>query len=268
MKRSVRFKYFSGVLYEVIVSNKNIFEDSPLPRCPPRRKKRGSVPLDMEDIEEGEPSGKAPSDLGRKRAAKRVFDLVACNPDLDLFCTFTLDRSRIDRYDYGVVVKKLNIFLDNHVRRHGLKYVLVAEHHKDGAIHFHALMNRALRMADSGKRDKRGHIVYNLPQWEWGFTTAISCYGKRSHVTKYITKYITKQGEKVGGRWYYHGGKLLEPTYSYADCHFRDDAHPTAGEALTAFPQSADGFPPAFHFVPEEPFIEGLQMFIFRKEEF
>ena len=152
----------------------------------------------------------------KRRARKAVYDYVGCNPDLDLFCTFTLDKEKIDRYDYNQIIRKVKYYLDNRVRRHGLKYVMVAEYHKDKAIHFHALINSAaVDMVDSGHCDSSGHKVYNLPSWKWGFTTAIKTYGERSGVCGYIVKYITKSDEKVGGRWYYHGGDLETPTYKY-----------------------------------------------------
>lgn len=213
MRRNVRFKYCAGELVEIMISNLCIFEDEPFSDSV---SKASSKPQEERKAEQGETACEDEKKRdGRRRAAKRVYDLVRSNPELDLFCTFTLDQTKIDRYDYKAIVKKLNNFLDNHVRRDGLKYVLVAERHKDGAIHFHALMNKALKMVDSGKTDKGGHKIYNLPQWGLGFTTAIVTYGDRDSVCKYITKYITKSEEKVGGRWYYHGGKLSEPTYVY-----------------------------------------------------
>lgn len=213
MRSNVRFKYCAGELVEIMISNLCIFENEPLSET---AHKVSSKPQEERNAEKGEIACEDEKKRdGRRRAAKRVYDLVRSNPDLDLFCTFTLDQTKIDRYDYKAIVKKLNNFLDNHVRRDGLKYVLVAERHKDGAIHFHALMNQVLKMVDSGKTDKGGHKIFNLPQWGLGFTTAIVTYGNRDSVCKYITKYITKSDEKVGGRWYYHGGKLSEPSYEY-----------------------------------------------------
>lgn len=168
----------------------------------------------------------------RKRAAnrarKRLYDLAMCN-DFDLFITLTLDPREIDRYDYNAVVKKLNVWLDNKVRRHGLRYVLVPELHKDGAIHFHGFINsKAVRLVDSGRVCK-GQKVYNLPDWKLGFTTAIYLYGDRQNAAKYICKYVVKQlesGQKVGGRYYYHGGQLEEPRTVLFDW----DAQPEGNE--------------------------------------
>lgn len=158
-------------------------------------------------------------DRARRRARSAVRDLGMCN-DWSWFVTLTLDPQRINRYDPAEVVRHLNHWLDNHVRRHGLKYVLVPEHHKDGAIHFHGFFNDALPVVPSGHRDKGGHPIYNLPSWGWGFSTAIGLYGCRAAAVAYCCKYVAKQQEKIGGRWYYSGGKLRRPEVSWCDVDF------------------------------------------------
>lgn len=151
-----------------------------------------------------------------RRARAQVRELALAN-DLGLFVTLTLDGSVIDRYDMAAITKKLNVWLDNQVRRRGLAYVLVPERHKDGAIHFHGLFNDALEVVDSGHTDKECHAIFNLPRWSLGFTTAIRLYGDREKAIGYVTKYIGKQGEKPGGRWYYSGGDLRRPEVTYCD---------------------------------------------------
>lgn len=183
----------------------------------------------------------------KRRARAAVFDLAMSN-DFDYFVTFTLDASKVDRYDPVEVTRKLNRWLDNRVRRNGLKYILVPELHKDGAIHFHGFVNDALIVVDSGTisigggkpkkprsarqraewLDHGGHIVYNLPAWSLGFTTAIQLYGERQRAINYVCKYITKSVDKVGGRWYYSGGTLQRPQVLLFDDDFdrftgRDD---------------------------------------------
>lgn len=175
----------------------------------------------------------------RRRARSAVRDIAYANDDMDMFVTFTLDAAKIDRYDVGEITKKLNIWLDNRVRRNGLKYVLVPELHKDGAVHFHGLVNAAaLSPVDSGTLTKGGarprkprgaaarnalladgwQVVYNLPEWTYGFSTGIYLYGERGAAVNYTTKYIEKTTEKVGGRWYYSGGALERPAVYFEDC--------------------------------------------------
>lgn len=162
---------------------------------------------------------RAALDRAKRRAKSAVRDLAYSN-DFRYFVTLTLDQTKINRYDIREITRRLNYWLDNHVRRHGLKYVLVAEHHKDGAVHFHGFFNDALEAVDSGHVDKKRHRVYNLPAWDFGFTTAIKLYGDRHKAVGYVCKYITKAEEKVGGRWYYSGGGLRRPAVDYLSVDF------------------------------------------------
>lgn len=155
----------------------------------------------------------------QRRARAAVRDLGLCNP-WRFFVTLTLDGSRINRYDPVEVLRHLRYWLDNQVRRRGLAYVLVPEHHKDGAIHFHGFFNGALPAVDSGHKDKGGHTVYNLPSWGWGFSTAIELYGERAAAVNYCCKYISKEQSKIGGRWYYSGGALERPAVEWTDVDF------------------------------------------------
>lgn len=267
---NVRYKYYQGELVEIMICSRSIFNSDGAQTGAKRGGRVGGKGKQKNDYSEAQSAAcgalseaededkdnKESIDRAQRRARKAVYDLCGCNPDLDLFCTFTLDAKKIDRYDYSEVYKRLRVWLDNRVRRDGLKYVLVAEHHKDGAIHFHSLCNSgALHIVDSGRKDSGGHNIYNLPAWKYGFSTAIKCYGKsRAGVCGYITKYITKSGEKVGGRWYYHGGKLAAPEYDYKSLDF-DTFH------VKQAPPGFDGFT----FQPEG---FGAEFKIFRKVEF
>lgn len=150
----------------------------------------------------------------RRRAAAAVTDYALAN-DFQFFVTLTFDRQRVDRWNDSEVMRVTKNWLDNMVRRNGLAYVLVPERHKDGAIHFHGFFNGALGGVDSGHRTKAGQVIYNLPRWPWGFTTAMEVYGEYGAAVGYVCKYITKGGEKVAGRWYYHGGQLVKPEVEY-----------------------------------------------------
>lgn len=173
----------------------------------------------------------------RRRAAVALRDLALCN-DWTWFVTLTLDPSKVDRYDPKEVTKRLNRWLDNRVRKNGLHYLIVPELHQDGALHYHGLFDDALPVTDSGTisrpgdkkprrpRSKRrreqwlaegGHVVYNLPSWSLGFSTAIGLYGERLAAINYVSKYITKATQKAAGRWYYHSSNLKQPDIMYND---------------------------------------------------
>lgn len=179
------------------------------------------------------------------RARARVKDYALSTLSLDLFVTLTLDKDKVDRYDLSNFMKPFKNWLDNSVRRRGLVYILVPEYHKDGAIHFHGLINSAaFELVDSGafssdefkkprkprserqrldwiSRPDEFHRVYNIPEWKYGFTTAIFLYGERAAAVSYVLKYIGKESSKIGGRYYYSGGALQLPEREYI-C-FNDD---------------------------------------------
>ena len=191
-----------------------------------------------------------------RRAKQNLRDLALCN-EMKYFVTLTLDQAVIDRHDMAAITRKLNAWCSNQVQRSGLAYILVPERHKDGAIHFHGFINDAMEIVDSGTLSvpwakkprkprskaqraewlaKGGHIVYNLPGWPLGFTTAIELYGDPVAAVNYCCKYVGKQQggsgetgstslpEKIGGRWFYHGGCHNRPDIRYADIDFDDMA--------------------------------------------
>lgn len=171
-------------------------------------------------IENDSPSRKAydlgGSAKGRSRARTKLYDLARCNWDLDAMFTLTFDAAKVDRTNYGEIIKALNTWLSNRVRRFGLKYVAVPEYHADGAsIHLHGMCNfDALTTTYSGHRHK-GRKVWNIADFPYGFTVVKKIDETdtdRQAVAAYICKYITKDFQKVGGRYFLHGGELTKPT--------------------------------------------------------
>lgn len=192
-------------------------------------------------------------DASRRRARRKIFDYIICN-DFDMFVTLTLDAKLIDRNDYGAIIKRLNTWLGNRVKRKGIRYIGVPEYHKNGGLHFHFAVNGAdkFRLIDSGTvtvdgRKKpiradtarfRGyapeqcHTVYNLPEWKLGFSTAILTYGDRGALAHYLSKELCKDVQKslvksgsidkIGGRWYLHGGHFEKPVVELANRNFEE----------------------------------------------
>lgn len=171
--------------------------------------------------EKGKKSKGADMERSMRRARAKLRRLALAN-EFRYFVTLTLDPAKIDRYDGAAVTRALGRWADNMVRRHGLRYILVPEQHKDGAFHFHGFMaGRGLVAQDSGV-EWDGRPVYNLPQWTLGYTTAQELYGEYSAAVGYCCKYIGKQaGERPLGRWYYSGGALREPDKTYCDLEYR-----------------------------------------------
>lgn len=228
---NARFKFIRGELVEVMCSSAPVFNGDGyglIDRTHGRRPRRSeSDPADV--------------DRARKRAARRLGDLIQCN-DWRYFVTLTFDGEQIDRADYAAVIRRVNTYLDNRVRRHGWSYVGVVEYHKDHrGLHFHFLVDGDVRVVDSGcvlRPDKKrpvkrstahdqGYLdeqlctVYNICDWSLGFSTAIEVYGNPRALARYVGKYLTKsETDKIGGRWFYHGGDLKEPEYKYNNLDF------------------------------------------------
>lgn len=174
----------------------------------------------------------ADMDRSMRRARAKLRRMALAN-EFEYFVTLTLDKEKIDRYDPKAIMQRVNRWLDNMVRRHGLRYFLVPEQHKDGAFHFHGFFaGEGLQIVDSGHQHD-GRTVYNLPQWAYGFSNAQRLYGTYSAAVGYVCKYIGKQdGARPMGRWYYSGGALKEPPKEYMTVDYRDICEQFCGEAV------------------------------------
>lgn len=240
ISHTARMKSYPDGSFELLASDVPCFRQSGWEEHG-REAARGTSAADKTRREATEGTSAADQERSMRRAAGRVRDLALCN-DFRWFVTLTLDPAKIDRRDMGALTHVLNRWSDNRVRRKGLRYILVPERHKDGAIHLHGFFNDALPLVDSGtvslpggkprkprSRKQReewlsagGKIVYNIPDWSLGFSTALQLTGDYHAAVAYVCKYVRKQQEKIGGRWYYSGGKLQEPEVSYLDIGYRE----------------------------------------------
>ena len=166
-----------------------------------------------------------------KRSREKVFDIAFENISLwKYMVTFTLDRQKIDRYDADEVRRRFQKWLDNCVQRKDFNYILVAEPHEDGAIHFHGLLSDGLAYQDSGRVDKHGRRIFDVLDYPFGFARAVPIdEGTESNCCKYITKYMAKDFTKIFGRMYWAGGKRLtrDVRCEYLDMDF--DSIPVEG---------------------------------------
>ena len=177
-----------------------------------------------------------------RRAASQLRDIALSTP-FRWFVTLTISPGRLDRYDDSAVLRAFRVWANNAVQRCGIAYAVVPERHKDGAIHFHGFVTDGLPLVDSGtisvpglkrpirpKNDEKrgemlqngGKIVYNVPGWSWGFSTALPISGDYGAAVSYVCKYVRKEGERIGGRWVYKGGRLGRPVIDYADIDIRE----------------------------------------------
>lgn len=211
-KHYAKFIEYPDGSYDIMASNRKVFGPRPerITKSSAEGKRTENCPSKKEKPK------KADLERARRRARAQVRRLALCN-EFRWFVTLTIDPKKIDSYDAAMVIKRLNQWLSNRVKRDGLRYVLVPERHKSGRIHFHGFFSDSLQAVDSGHKDSEGHPVYNLPQWDYGFTTAIALYGEYPKAVAYVCKYIGKDSEKIGGRWYYSGGKLEKPVEKFVD---------------------------------------------------
>lgn len=221
----------AGEVLEVCTASRPIFRDTGFDPLPTQKS-----PASTQKSPASTQSSPESSQKGARRARKDLFLCAACNPDLDTFITFTQAPDRVaDRYDYKEAVHRLGVWLDNRVRRKGLKYIFVPELHQDGAIHWHGLCNRsALKLVDSGHRDRKGRTIFNVQDWTVGFSTA-TLVGEHLAACRYVTKYIAKgmAAGTIGGRYWLHGGQLARPIV-----HLFDTEQPLPGAAAYDVPEA------------------------------
>lgn len=128
------------------------------------------------------------------RAKNKIYYIARSNV-WEWFVTLTLDQKKINRYDYGLLSRKVRKWLE-HLRERkapDMYYLIVPERHKDGAWHFHALIggSTGLKFVESGHFDESGNTIYNFENWKFGFSTATKVQDT-ARVSSYIAKYVTK----------------------------------------------------------------------------
>lgn len=165
----------------------------------------------------------------RIRSIRRSKDLVKAignMNDWDYFFTGTFDKEKVgDRKDLEKLKKSTLEFFKNQSKKYGIKYLLIPELHKDGALHWHGLIrdvNDQLKLTDSGKK-YNSRIIYNMDSWNKykGFNTCVEI-GKEDDdkmaVSNYITKYISKNDERIFDKYYYSSqGLVNHPKISYLE---------------------------------------------------
>jgi hypothetical protein len=208
--KNCKLSFYPEGYVKLTIANKSVFKDF-TPNSPELKRVKGLLAESKPQNADSNPQERSIS-----RARRRIFDIAALNP-FALFVTLTLDPDKIERDNAKLVSRKLQTFFEDRVKRSGLFYLAVPEYHKDGKnIHIHCLINNSVKLKDSKKRTKDGKIIYNIPEWTLGFTTAIPLTGESVHVAKYITKYISKDFKKIFGNFYYAGGAIVrEPPKQY-----------------------------------------------------
>lgn len=158
-----------------------------------------------------------------RRTKALIHDLVVCN-DFELFCTFTFDPDKVNRFNYEACKGKMIRWLRHQQEKSkDFKYLVVPEQHKNGAWHFHALISHYKgSLRDSHHKSGSGRIVYNMTSYRSGFSTAVRI-DNREAVGRYVTKYITKDFiKKFNRRRFFCSRGLLRPAKEINSSVFRD----------------------------------------------
>lgn len=129
----------------------------------------------------------------QSRAIQKIYH-IARSIKWEWFITLTFNPDKVDSFDYDSCVKAVKNWLD-YVRRHTeeFQYIIVPEKHKSGRFHFHGLCNGFAEdhMTDSGLIDCAGRVIYNIDNYNYGFTTATKI-GESERAVSYLGKYVTK----------------------------------------------------------------------------
>ena len=133
--------------------------------------------------------------VSQNRTIQKIYEITRSNM-WDYFITLTFNPEKVDSFNYEEVTQKLSDWLHNLKKWYApdLRYIIVPELHKSGRYHFHGMLANCgnMNFIDSGKVTASGDPIYNIGNYNLGFTTATRIKDNQ-RVSAYITKYITKE---------------------------------------------------------------------------
>lgn len=149
------------------------------------------------------------------RAQSVVYDL-ARNNHFDWFITLTFSPEMVgNRWDYDECATAVYAFTQK-LWRWGNKWIIVPERHKNGAYHFHGLVQGDLKVrrainphTGEPMSDAHGRAIFNLDDYDFGHTTAIKL-DDSPKIASYLTKYYTKDMKIPKGRKRYWASRSLD----------------------------------------------------------
>ena len=165
-------------------------------------------------------------DRSVRRTRTYISDIILSNR-FDLWCTFTFSKEKVDRYNAQACRGVMSGWLHRQAKHSpNMQYVIVPEYHKDGALHFHALISGFNgRLKDSGKLTSRNQHIYNMTGYRAGFTEIVKIgeyadergdIDREAEIQKigtYIAKYISKDTIMLfGKKRYWCSQGLTRPT--------------------------------------------------------
>lgn len=138
---NARVKYYPNGTQKITVFNRGVFNPDGWER----------IRKDEEEKDRREYDLTNPRDDNVKRAKDKIFDIAFVN-EWDYMVTLTLDQTKIDRYDAKEINKRVGQWLKHQVQRKDLRYLVIPEYHKDGAVHFHGFFKGNMTYLNTGKR--------------------------------------------------------------------------------------------------------------------
>lgn len=158
-------------------------------------------------------------DCNYSRARNMVLQYGLCN-EWDWFFTGTLDETKYNRYDLGRYQKDLSQWIRDKRKIYGtqLSFLLIPEHHADGAWHIHGMISglpedriRKFRWPEPKKLINSDFM--NWPDYmnKFGFCSLGPIrdpVGTAFYVVKYISKDLSRRGGDLGKHLYFHSRPL------------------------------------------------------------
>jgi hypothetical protein len=147
-----------------------------------------------------------------RRSRTKITDIIEMN-DFAWFGTLTTSPKKVDRYNDSLVKRRVTRALANLQRFHRFEYLLIPERHKDGALHFHALLTGLPQqwLNDSGTVDRSNRKIYNLEPYKIGFSNFSKIENLEAtakYCAKYVTKSIDEQDKGKKRYWHSHGLRM------------------------------------------------------------
>ena len=164
--------------------------------------------ISVDRVGKGQASDKK-AECNIRRAKQAIKEYALCN-EWEYFVTFTLDKTKQDRYDLKAYIKKLGEMIKNlnRNRKVPITYLLIPERHKDGAWHMHGFVNGLLDDDLEVAMTRNNKIVYHWIKYgqKFGFNDLEKIEDKEkasSYITKYVTKDLSRGVDEINAKTYY-----------------------------------------------------------------
>lgn len=163
-------------------------------------------------------------------AIRRRIKGYALSNDFHWFLTLTFNPEKVDSADYetakNTLLKWCRKMRDKcRERDKRFDYLMIPELHKSGAVHFHGLLGDIPANFEEAKNSKtgkplirHGRQVYNLTEWEYGFTDCEKIESPEkaaSYITKYVTSALLTDRQMYQKKRYFNSQGLARPAVAY-----------------------------------------------------